>query len=271
MAPFLKRTFFLLGGMLLIWESLLRSTGWQAEYAESNLQVNLSRMAEFEFHPVPRDLILGSSLSARLLPAFFAGSGRDVKNLSLDGAGVPMGIELVARRQEKPKRLILEANSLFLRSPGNEQILREAMRNPVFELGRHFFFFRPGSRPSALLYSQLKKLREENDVGAKGFSGVQDGAPRRDASEKDLAALRDLHQQGLEIYLVSVPTGRGEGDLASSWEKEAKEIGARWILPRKFLPQQGIELRYTDGLHLDRASAQLVAKVIVESLPPCPP
>lgn len=263
----LKRILLAGLGMLLCFELFLRISGWQAEFAESNLQANLIRIAAYEFEPVPENLILGSSLSGRLLPKFFSRSGQRFGNLALDGAGVPLGLELVAARKEKPARLFLEANTLFFHSPGNETILQEAMANPVFQLARYFWFLRPGSRPSALFYSWLKKLREEKESGVPGKSpsGTVDSAGG--IPEGELNLLRQLKLDGVGIFIVTVPSGRGESEPPAEWQTMANELGAHWIRPRNHLRQQGAELRYTDGLHLDRPSAQKVVQAMEEEIP----
>jgi len=260
----LQRIFFASLALMICYEGCLRLAGWQADFAESNLQANLMRIAAYEFEPVPENLILGSSLSGRLLPSFFADRGQRFGNLALDGAGVPMGLELVAARETKPARLFLEANTLFFRSPGNEQTLKEAMANPVFQLGRYFWLLRPGSRPSALLYSWLKKTREEKEAGVRGEPPTATERSDGEIPEKELGLLQRLKKEGVEIFLVLVPAGRGESEPPASWSVMANDLGARWIRPRQHLPAHGEELRYTDGLHLDRSSAQKVCRAIEE-------
>ena len=262
----LQKISFAALGMLLAFEVFLRFLGWRAEFAESNLQANLIRIAAYEFEPVPESVILGSSLSARLLPKFFSRSGQRFGNLALDGAGVPLGLELVAARKEKPARILLEANTLFFRSPGNEMILQEAMANPVFQLGRYLWFFRPGSRPSALLYSWLKKVREEKESGVTGKPPSGTAESVGEIPARELKLLRQLKRDGVEIFIVMVPSGRGEAEPPTDWRTMAAELGARWIWPRNQLREQGVDLRYTDGLHLDRPSAKKVVQAIEEEI-----
>ena len=171
----LIRALGLLLALTVAYEITLRWSGIQADYSENNLQANLNRIATYRFKPECENLILGSSFSGRLLPEFFASLGMQVENLALDGAGVPMGLEMVDPNKKGLRRLFLEANTLCFRSPQNEQTLREAMENPVFGLGRHFFLFRPGSRPSALSYSWLKKFRESRESGSPGVMPDPEG------------------------------------------------------------------------------------------------
>ena len=253
-------------GLLLTFEIVLRVTGWQAEFAESNMQANLIRIAKYEFHPVPKNLILGSSLSGRLLPEYFSPTNQPLGNMALDGAGVPMGLELVVARREKPERIFLEANTIMFRSLVNEETLREALDNPVFELGRYFFSIRPGSRPSALLYSWLKRIREKKGVGATGQLPSCGPGPSAHGFSKEWDLLRQMQKNGVQIFLVLVPSGTGELDPVDGWQTMATELGAKWIRPRNHLPAKGQDLRYTDGLHLDRVSAQKVCWAIEKEL-----
>ena len=262
--PVLTKALGLLLGLVVAYEATLRLTGVQADYSENNLQANLSRIATYRFEPACENLILGSSLSARLLPEFFANQGMPSKNLALDGAGVPMGLEIVGWQKSGLRRLFLEANSLFFRSPQNEHTIREAMQNPVFAWGQHLFFLRPGSRPSSLLYSWLKKFREDKESGSPGAWPVSGVGQLQSLTENELEQLRQFRREGVELFFVIVPTGVGERNPRADLEPAAKGLGATWIAPRDHLPENGRELRYTDGLHLDRPSAQKISAIIVE-------
>lgn len=262
----LQKALILSAGLLLTFETTLRVTGWQADFAESNMQANLIRIAKYEFYPRPKNLILGSSLSGRLLPEYFSPEHQPFGNMALDGAGVPMGLELVASQREKPERLLLEANTLVFRSPANEEILREALANPIFELGRYFFLVRPGSRPSSLLYSWLKKLREEKGGGEIGQPPSLGEGPGLGDFGRVWNLLQQMRREGVQIFLVLVPAGNGEIDLAGGYQKAASELGAKWIHPRNYLSAQGRDLRYTDGLHLSRTSAQKVCWAIEQEV-----
>lgn len=247
-----------------LYEALLRATGAQADYAESNLQANLARISTYFFQPTPENLILGSSLSGRLLPKFFLECGRSFGTLAMDGAGVPMGLELLPAKQEMPQRLFLEANSLFFRSPANEQTLREAIQNPVFRLGEFFYFCRPQSRPSALLYSLLKHAREARESGTSGLPPSEGPGGTEITREMDGHLLRQIGPEKMQIFLVVIPSGRGETMPGPAARNLAAEMNARWIFPREHLQSEGKELRYTDGLHLDQNSARRVCRVILE-------
>jgi hypothetical protein len=160
----------------------------------------------------------------------------------------------------------LEASSLFLRRPGNEQILKQAMANPVFGFGRHLWLFRPGSRPSSLLYAWLKKTRDTMEAGTPGAPPQSFTAQNHRIPSRELELLQELKQEGVNIVLVLVPDGQGESEPPPSWSVMANNLGVRWIRPRQYLPAHGEELRYTDGLHLDRSSAQKVCRAIEEEL-----
>jgi len=252
-------------GLVLMMEGFLRTTGTQAEYAENNLQANLSRIGQYDFEPPPENLILGSSLSARLLPSLFPAGSGGFGNLALDGAGVPMGLEIVKKRKERPLRIYLEANSIFFRSLHNEQMLRQAISNPIYTMSRFLYCLRPGSRPSALLYAWLKKTREANDKGVSGVPPIPTGDSCTPMSKEEQAALRQIPFQGVQLFFVLVPSGRGEAPPTGEFLRIVGEIGGTWIEPRKWLEDNGAYLRYTDGLHLDRVSAQKVCNAIANA------
>ena len=82
--------------------------------------------------------------------------------------------------------------------------------------------------------------------------------------EIDDQLLRIIPQEKMQIFLVVLPSGRGESLPGPAAQKWAAKMNARWIFPRKCLPSEGKDLRYTDGLHLDRNSAQKVCRIIVD-------
>src|SRR5437660_7207526 len=85
---------------------------WRAELAENNFQANLIRLQAFLFDPPPRAVLVGSSLSGRLLPRFFEGTElAPVANLGLDGLSPVFGLKTVARRP--PPLVLIEENTLL--------------------------------------------------------------------------------------------------------------------------------------------------------------
>src|SRR6266496_1401013 len=90
------------GVILVIFGSV---TPWRAELAETNFQANLIRVQAFLFDPLPRAVLVGSSISGRLLPSYFAQTSlAPFANLGLDGSGPSLGLDFVLQR---PPPLVL--------------------------------------------------------------------------------------------------------------------------------------------------------------------
>ena len=86
----------LLGG----WFGVCRMFGWRARLAENNYQANLIRLETFLHQPAPPSVLVGSSMTGRLLPEYFDGTPlAGVANLGLDGSSPDLGLDVVLRRK----------------------------------------------------------------------------------------------------------------------------------------------------------------------------
>jgi hypothetical protein len=138
-------------------------------------------------------VIVGSSLSGRLLPEYFREEGLDVANLGLDGSRSCFGLEVLSRRQEHCRVLLIEVNTLFMPKNSNEITLQEAISNPIFQLGAILPLVDPSHRPSSLLYTLFK---EKKDFTTGGGETEKKTGPMNGVM---LDHLQELRAQGVEV------------------------------------------------------------------------
>ncbi len=99
--------------------ALLGVGGWtlgqcwlpKAEFAEVIFQSNLIRLQAWEFEAPRSNLIVGSSISGRLLPGYFAGTPlASMDDLGLDGSGPEFGLRMALARSNPPSRIFVEVH-----------------------------------------------------------------------------------------------------------------------------------------------------------------
>jgi hypothetical protein len=330
--------------LVLCYLGLLQCPGANALFAETNIQSNLIRISKYLHHPVPNGVIVGSSLSGRLLPEYFREEGLDVANLGLDGSRSCFGLEVLSRRPERCRLVLIEVNTLFMPKNSNEMTLQEAIANPTFRLGGILPAMDPIHRPSSLLYTlfkekkdftagggeaekktapmngsilnHLEELRAHgvevissiHEVGEDRSNRIQlgldqsasmvtrlqegkmiddDGACAasldflfkerfpsslqvkryiENFQSQDISTrLKSLLEQGSKIVLFVIPTAKGEGGYSQAWEIAAN-LNIPLINIRDRLPDNGVDLRYSDGRHLIGPSARKVVHVLAGAL-----
>jgi hypothetical protein len=217
-------------------------------------------------------------MTGRLLPSYFKEEGMDVFNLGLDGCHSPFGLEIITMRKNLPKRVLVETASLDHDPNANEKTVREAIQTPTFKIGGAVEAFRPENRPLSLLYWWCKKLSDRKP-GSSSHSAfitectTTDPAPKSVKSkleENDLETeemLITLKKKGVDVRLLSIPHGDGWGMPQSGRiAKISTDIGVPIIEPGVEIAKITDTLRFTDGAHLDAASAKQVAAEIVNEL-----
>jgi hypothetical protein len=260
------RIFVLAGLLSLVWLALTVWGGWRADLAESNLQANLIRITRY-LQADSRDIVLvGSSISGRLLPYYFNFKGREVLNLGLDGSGPLFAFEVLSRGARPPELVLLESDSLFRPLSGNDEIMREAMGSTTAKMSEHLALFRPEVRPFTVAYARLKSWRDGLAQGRQ--SPPQQAAWNDESLPSNYDLVKDqvaaLKAQGSKILLVNMPAGEGWAmpiagpakQLAEELELEVLEPGA------EVYEAEGDVLRFTDGLHLDGPSAAKVSETL---------
>ena len=274
-----------------------RLTPWRAELAESNFQANLIRLQAFLFGPKPAAVLVGSSLSGRLLPSYFQKTPlAPLANLGLDGSGPLYGLELALRRP--PPVVLIEANTLLRAPDENDAAIDAAVRGVQFRLSKYLPIMRAEERPSSMLYNWIKAgqkgeeaptatnspkpevqspkseapasniqysttppLRHSNTASDSGINPLSAGESNRERLRAQIKALR---AGGSRVVIVRLPTGYltdNDPNFALGLE-----LAREFKLPEFDLAAEcssrGQTISYSDRLHLAPGSAREVSRLI---------
>jgi len=272
--------------LLALYATLLRLTGLQADFAETNFEANLSQIYNYLQGEHQTAVLVGSSLSARILPQYFAEAGLGVGNLGLDGSKVATGIALLRMRSDLPGLVMLEANSLLAPQTLNDREILNSMRGPSFWLGKRLFFLRPQARPSALLYSWFKRRRDVRLSGEGAAfavdltqrtsltTGATNAVPIDAAHsefEKGLKEqIRFLQGHGVRVAIVRLPAGKDDLTAPPFATTPAGIFAAAMGIPsidlRDEFARRHEKVYYTDTLHMTGPSARSAATILAEWL-----
>ncbi len=260
------RILLLAAVLLVAWMAVTALTGSRADLAESNLQANLIRITRYLNGPPPDAVLVGSSIAGRLLPDYFRPAGLNVANLGLDGSRPLFAFEILDRKGEPPRRILVDTSTLFQPLTANDDTLRNAMNSPTVGLSSVVPALRPEMRPSSVIYEKFKALRESTGGGISREPMV----PRPDTSPAPLpetygaikAHLQKYQQAGAEIIFLEIPQGAGWADFAQGPARQlAAELNAPFWQPGPEIYQtSGNTLRFSDGLHLNGPSARLISE-----------
>jgi len=260
---------------------LARLAPWRAELAENNFQANLIRLEAFFFDPAPRTVLIGSSITGRLIPRYFSGSALGpIANLGLDGSGPSLGLELALSRP--PPLLIVEVNQLLKLPDENDKLLRNTLQSLGFRASREILFLRAAARPSSVLYSALKaRSKREAEAApelAEKRTEPHNVNPAKTANNelslvkgKIREQLRALHGAGSHVVLCRFPAGLQavykDHPQALFADELVKDLGVQQIDLASEMTKAGLFPNYTDGIHLTPASARQASKLLVTLVP----
>lgn len=254
--------------LVSLW-TLLRPWLPHSELAENNFQANLIRLQAWALDPHPKAVVIGSSLTGRLLPRYFEGKQLGpVANLGLDGSGPEAGLRVVLQVGPLPELALIEGHRLAKNWGTNDALLMATLTDPSMRLAGILPGVRADMRPSSILYSLLKRHSPGKAAPPSGSSMAGPAEVPKDGwqtRQKDL--LDQLRQRGVKICLYRLPVGREDLPDPQSPDFIA-DLAVQWGLPYLRVDgecqRRGISLEYTDGLHLTPASAKAVAEVLAE-------
>lgn len=264
---------------------LQKLTGISAVLLESNLQSNLARISRYLHAPKIDTVLVGSSMSGRLLSSYFQESGMEVANLGLDGCYATIGLEIVQLRTKLPKLVLVELAAIPINpnafENSNETALRDAFQSPTFKIGAVVPSFRPENRPLSILYWWIKKLSGSNSGRVSHSAGViKDDYTQSEVSRESFQTdtidelqikqierpLVVLKERGVDVRILAVPHTEGWGIPQSGLIRRiSQDLNMPILEPGVELSKKIAVLRFTDGAHLDAASAkQIVAETVKE-------
>jgi hypothetical protein len=241
--------------------------------------ITLNRYAK---EPIPRVVLVGSSLAYRLKEEYFATPG--VRNLALAGGSPLTGLEIVTNQPRVPRLILVEANILS-RSTDTalvEKYSRRGATEPVF--------FRPIRTAVAayenwhhapLTHSQvavdLSRLLEQppgdfdNHVYVGRALEALNAVDPTDAVRANVVRIEQLietvERRDARVLLYELPYFDSlEGSRSAKRTREI--VHAKFPDPDRWLRIDFTrsELRWADGVHLDERSAVIIAQSIDRAL-----
>jgi hypothetical protein len=242
------------------------------ELAETNYVANRLRIERWMLGPPASNVIVGTSIGGRLLPAYFDGTRlATLANLGLDGANPDTGLNLVLQRSVPPARVFLEVHRLLTPPSNNDRKLLDLVEGPGMAVSRALPWTRADWRPSTVLYGWLKR-RQTGSASAPADAGTPSG-PGSGVDPGWLDRVRQkiasIEAKGSKVILLRLPVGRENSTLGSP--DPLVEAASRLGLPMVDLQarslRDGVTISYTDGLHLAPSSAEQVSKWLAEESP----
>lgn len=269
---------FLLGVLLvaalcsMAWTGYVRRNNLCAALAESGGQTNLIRLSSLLNGADGAAVFVGSSLTGRLMPAYFPPG--TVTNFALEGCGSIDGINLLLALKKSPRVLFVEENSLTREVSQSNTFLSDSAKSVQVRLSKHLPLLRPEFRPSSVTYSWLKSKIDdrrsspatsdegENALARQQISGNMSTVEKNRQMFLDLAKL--LHSQGVEVCVFRIPDGLGafpDVDLPESGASFSR-ADLRDEYRSRFGPAH-----YSDGLHFLAKDARQFAELLRSTFP----
>ena len=243
----------------------------QAEVAESNFQANLIRLERWKLDPAPENVIVGSSIGARLLPRYFHGTALDgMHNLCLDGSGPSLGLKLVLESPNRPRRVFIEVHRLGKPWHPNDDAVLAAAHGPGMRLAGVAAGFRAASRPTTRLFAWMKSRQDPAGAPAEPGKLVSEAAVELHRAtpswERDLANdLEALRRRGIDAVLVRFPVGREnppDAEVESGADRLARSLGVPLVDLYRESVRRKLPITYTDNLHLTPRSAAAISGLL---------
>lgn len=279
---------------LLLTGAWIRGMGkflqWKEPYCFTTAEKNLSDFAASTRNPRPDLIIVGTSLSKRLVPHYF--EGLNVMNLSVAGGSAMTGLELVCATGLAPEHLLLEINVLdrpvdvelrdigiwAFRSP-ETAVLAGASKPLRYLLSPPFFSTVPPARQRAVWQRTRERWIDappaNYSIDALVARGVEAWNQRDDwdIAEANLRRIEELRpvleKRGSRLHYLYLPYAPGYDEHAFASRMRSLAGGGSFEGP-DCLDVRAItkvsDLRWVDGTHLDNRSAVLVCRAISGTL-----
>jgi hypothetical protein len=264
------------------WIAVSRA-GWRASLGETNFQNNMIRVDSFVNEPPSDVALVGSSISGRLLPSYFPDDpNRKYVNLGLDGCTLLTGLEMIKKTNQRPRIVLLECMRDVFEPGANHDTTLNIMENPVFRAGRWMPILRPSWRPSSILYTRAKLTRErklaESSPELTARKTLQQAvipaetsnATRDPWKTKTIETINELAGNGIAFISLRIPSSRESvisesrpydfGDLL--FDTEAIPV----IDTVQVIRERGIEISFTDEVHLQSESARVISQIISDAV-----
>ncbi|MDB6078705.1 MAG: hypothetical protein JWO82_2452 [Akkermansiaceae bacterium] len=254
----------------------LKLSGGKTVKSESNYFSTVARI-QTQVDSQPRIMMLGSSLTGRMGDRAQAFDG--VANLGCDGGSAMVTLRAMDRGVlPVAPVLIVELNTLAYDLKGAGKDIGTAIDSEWFKLGRRYPNLGATARPTAFAYSWLMARKaatstfsqEPLPVATHPAPLTGAAAPLANSAaemlvQEALGILSRLREKGTQIDLILLPPG--EAPDSTEWavaHSLAIHSGLPfWDLSADLPPGT---VAFTDGRHLDAASAQKVLMTLMREL-----
>jgi hypothetical protein len=244
----------------------LRASGGKTLKSESNYFSSIARI-QTESQGSPQVMLLGSSMTGRLGDR--AHGFDEFANLGCDGGSAMVTLRAIDQGiLPAAPILVIEANTLAYELQGRGKEIAAAIRTGWFQVGMKTPNLGATARPAAFAYSYLLARSEDGygtnellPITSKPVVPDPSDAPSLDAPSAALvdemtAIIGRLRERGSQVFLIHLP-----GEPEDHPKKEiaialACQSGTPWWDLTEGLADGAVG--FTDGLHLDAASAQKV-------------
>jgi hypothetical protein len=250
----------------------LRLSGGKTLKSESNYFSSVARI-QTETRGSPRVMLLGSSITGRLGDRAQKVAG--VANLGCDGGSAMVTLRAMDEGiLPAAPVLIIEANTLAYEFEKRGKEISAAIHADWFKVGMTAPNLGATARPTAFAYSWLMARKSEGvpspgtgllPIATKPHKLDPATAPVLDEKSAALvdemaAILGRLKNKGCNIYLIMLPGMPKDFPRKEIAVALACESGVPWWDLTEGLPEGAVG--FTDGLHLDAASAQKVMNTL---------
>jgi hypothetical protein len=280
MTPVSPQSWFLKCGLaaalsLLIYAAIVLA-GPKAPPLPTSRDGALTILDRYVQEPVPRVLLVGSSLTARLNEEYF--DTPNLKVLGLAGGSPITALEVVLARDRLPGTILIEMNILGRGadpalvqklSGGRAPIWPRPIRSAIafYERWHHAPPDRARARAIAAALLQGPPSDFDNRIYVERALRESSTAPSDAIMTNNLATLKRLAEQvdarGSRVYFYSLPLSAALQDsvLATA---TAAAAHAEFSDDRRWIHLDGTkpDLRWADGFHLDERSAIIIARQI---------
>ena len=280
MTPVSPQSWFLKCGLaaalsLLVYAAIVLA-GPKAPPLPTSRDGALTILDRYVQEPVPRVLLVGSSLTARLNEEYF--NTPNLKVLGLAGGSPITALEVVLARDRLPGTILIEMNILGRGadpalvqklSGGRAPIWPRPIRSAIafYERWHHAPPDRARARAIAAALLQGPPSDFDNRIYVERALRESSTAPSDAIVTNNLATLKRLAEQvdarGSRVYFYSLPLSAALQDSVMA-TATAAAAHAEFSDDRRWIHLDGTrpDLRWADGFHLDERSAIIIARQI---------
>lgn len=253
----------------------ISNIGWKTTKCESNFYSSIGRI-QSGIQGQPKMMLLGSSLTGRLPDRRQGFDG--VTNLGCDGGSAADVLRAMdTGRLPTAPCLIIEGNTFYRAVANPVSEIHQAIHSPWFRAGTLLPQVSASARPSAFLYSMMLARKIGQAHGPDGqmlpnpaepTTEIQKASLPTDAAafiEEMQSILAHLQSRNVRMMLVILPPGADGESLNMRVPRELSRVSGVPLLDlTKGLPAGSV--RYTDGVHMDPASAAAALRTILNAL-----